>query len=654
MKQLLTIFTDKKENLRVIVSCFIFIAVSLVFREINMFNTVMISLMPENAIPPVLGLYLGPAGAVGAALGSVVVSLIRGINNPIAIAMKLALEFFYAYVPYKLWYTLNIKNRCDIPNLNNIKSISRYIYIILIDFICVYFMNEITKSFINNTSVNLELMALNIFSNFNYVIMIGVAALVAISTTDIRPHIPKNRHSFNINVHYDIIVYAVILMEIMYIYSVREKAVNGFSNKIILVMIYCFMIGFVISPITNEVNIVEISKMKGVFSLKGKVTIGFLMLSIAFISVLVITAHIALTNNSYTSFNTYKKIILVIGFSGYFIFIVTLLALYYVQKKITEPIQVLFKVVEDFTRTQYNSNNNYKELIKKCDEIKTGDEIEELVIAFEKMMSDLINYVKNLSKATAKIEKEAAELSVAHKIQAAMVPCKFPAFPDRKDFDIFGSMTPAKEVSGDFYDFFLINDDFLVFVIADVSGKGVPAALFMMTAKTTIKNLLTRTDDISEVVQKVNNDLCENNDTFMFVTAFIGVVDLKNGVLVYVNAGHNPPLLKHENGTFDYLDVKNNCILAIMPDAEFEKQTINIRKGDILFTYTDGITEAMNSEGNLFGISRLKETLNNQVRDDTELYRIIPMVEMKIAQYCDGQEQSDDITMLAFKYFGEN
>ncbi len=637
----------RREISRIVWSSIIFVLAVLIGKKIGIYTV-------ENAITPVLGLYFGAAGALGVGIGSIFQSIIYNNVQGSYVVMKFIVAFFYAYAPYKLWYTFNIKDKCDIPNLNNIKSILRYIYLTLIDFAAVYIMNELIDSLYFNNQINFDMLLLNIFNDFNYIIMIGVAVLIAISTTDIKPSIPKSSCGIKWNMHYDILIYVIIICEALCVYYVYLENSWSSNDGIVSYSIAAsviLMILFILAPIGNKANIVEISKMRGVFSLKGKVTIGFLIFSIIFISALGIITHLAFSTTLCGNYEIYKKINLLIGLSGYFIFALTLIVLQYVQSKITEPIQILFYAVENFTKTKYENNVNDEELIKKCNSIKTGDEIEELAIAFGKMMKDIKAYMKNLSTATARIEKEAAELTVARKIQESVLPH---TLPKNDEFEIYASINPAKEVSGDFYDFFIINDRYLVFLIADVSGKGVPAALFMMTAKTTIKNLFSKYNDISEAIFKVNNALCENNDTLMFVTAFISIIDLETGIMSYINAGHNPPLIKKDGKPFDYMSVKNNCILAIMPNAEFEKQTIQLKKGDMIFVYTDGITEAMNKEGSLFGVEKLKNSLNKEITEETNIYDIVPLIENHIAIYRDGQEQNDDITMLAFRFHGKD
>jgi len=275
-------------------------------------------------------------------------------------------------------------------------------------------------------------------------------------------------------------------------------------------------------------------------------------------------------------------------------------------------------------------------------DVKTGDEIETLAGTINKM-------VTNIKYITGEKERISAELDVATKIQASLLPCIFPAFPHRDEFDIYASMQPAKEVGGDFYDFFLIDEDTLAVVMADVSDKGVPAALFMVIAKTLIKNNAQEGKSPKEVFEVVNNLLCENNEASMFVTAFLGYLDIPSGKFTYVNAGHNPPLFKTD-GQFNWIKTKPGFVLAGMEDMFYKEYEVVFKPGDKLFLYTDGITEAMNNENALFGNNRLFDTLNAHLNSPLE--EIDMSIKREIENFVEGAEQADDITMLTLKYKG--
>ena len=256
------------------------------------------------------------------------------------------------------------------------------------------------------------------------------------------------------------------------------------------------------------------------------------------------------------------------------------------------------------------------------------------------------------AKIAQPIDTLEAELNVATRIQASMLPNVFPAFPYRTEFDIHANMLAAKEVGGDFYDFFMVDANTLAVVIADVSGKGVPAALFMVIAKTLIKNNALSGKSPQEVFYSVNNLLCENNEAGMFVTVFMGYLDIYTGKFTYVNAGHNPPLLKRAGKNFEWLSVIPGFVLAGLEDIQYKQYEITMNKDDLLFLYTDGASETFNNKGELFTESRLIESVNKN--NDTELKDFLQDIKNDIDIFAKGAEQADDITMLALKYKGSD
>ncbi len=244
--------------------------------------------------------------------------------------------------------------------------------------------------------------------------------------------------------------------------------------------------------------------------------------------------------------------------------------------------------------------------------------------------------------------KTEAELSIASNIQRDMLPGVFPAFPDRDEFDIYAIMEPAKDVGGDFYDFFLVDDTHLAVVIADVSGKGVPAALFMVISKTLIKNQTQPGIPLGDVFTRVNEQLCENNNECMFVTAFMGVLNLTNGCFEYVNAGHNPPLIKRADGDFDFLKIRPGFVLAVMEGMSYRSDEITLNEGDRVYLYTDGVTEATNTNKKLYGDERLRSTLNQG--KSLPLPELSHNIHTDIDVFVGSADQFDDITMLALEY----
>mgnify|MGYP006065083345 FL=1 len=280
--------------------------------------------------------------------------------------------------------------------------------------------------------------------------------------------------------------------------------------------------------------------------------------------------------------------------------------------------------------------------------IRTGDEIQALSEAIKTMELEINEYIQDLTTVTAEKERIGAELNVATQIQADMLPRIFPAFPEREEFDVYATMNPAKEVGGDFYDFFLVDDDHLAVVIADVSGKGVPAALFMVIAKTLIKNHAQNQEAPGTVFTQTNEQLCEGNDAGLFVTGWMGVLEISTGKFVYVNAGHNPPLLKRAGGTFERLKSRPGFVLAGMEGVRYRENTLQLEPGDRLYLYTDGVTEATNSHEELFGDERLQNALNEYM--DLPVEQFLPKIKECIDAFVGDADQFDDITMLALDY----
>ena len=317
------------------------------------------------------------------------------------------------------------------------------------------------------------------------------------------------------------------------------------------------------------------------------------------------------------------------------------------RRKVIRPIDQLTQATGAFIQ------NNEEELAEgtatvNVPEIRTGDEVEVLADSFRKMEEDMISYIRSFMEITAEKERIGAELNVATQIQADMLPRIFPAFPERREFDIYATMDPAKEVGGDFYDFFLVDEDHLAVVIADVSGKGVPAALFMVIAKTLIKNHAQNRDTPGAVFTQTNEQLCEGNDAGLFVTAWMGVLEISTGQFVYVNAGHNPPLLKRAGGQFEWLKSRPGFVLAGMEGIRYRENTLQLEPGDELYLYTDGVTEATNSSQELFGEERLQAALNEE--PDLPVHKLLPKIKGCIDAFVGEAEQFDDITMLGLHY----
>ena len=310
------------------------------------------------------------------------------------------------------------------------------------------------------------------------------------------------------------------------------------------------------------------------------------------------------------------------------------------SKKLTEPIIELSNDVKEIS----GGNFDYRA------QIRDNDEIGDLAKSFNYMAMSLKDYIHDLAVVTAERERIGAELNVATQIQADMLPRIFPPFPERKEFEIYATMTPAKEVGGDFYDFFLIDHDHLGLVMADVSGKGVPAALFMVIAKTLIKNRAMMGGTPSGILQYVNNQLCEGNDAELFVTVWLGILEISTGRVIAANAGHEYPALKRADGKFMLMKTKHSPAVATMENMKFRENEFFMKPGDMLYIYTDGVAEATNSDEKLYGTDRMIDALNKNA--DLSVNEILANIKRDVDEFTGDAPQFDDITMLGIKYFG--
>ena len=288
---------------------------------------------------------------------------------------------------------------------------------------------------------------------------------------------------------------------------------------------------------------------------------------------------------------------------------------------------------------------------KLTDSIRNKDEIGALAGSIDHMEEQIYAYIENITSITAEKQRILTELNLATRIQAAMLPNVFPAFPERADFDIYASMDPAKEVGGDFYDFFLVDDDHLCIVMADVSGKGVPAALFMMASKIILANNAMLGKSPKEILTDTNNTICSNNREEMFVSVWLGILELSTGKLTASNAGHEYPVLRKPDGEFELFKDKHGFVIGGMDGMVYSEYEIDLKPGSKLFLYTDGVPEATNAEEELFGNERMVAALNKDASASSE--EILGNVRSAVDEFVKNAEQFDDLTMLCIEYNGD-
>ena len=313
----------------------------------------------------------------------------------------------------------------------------------------------------------------------------------------------------------------------------------------------------------------------------------------------------------------------------------------YIRKHFVEPVE---KISAEASRFAAESR-----VAKPLGKVSGINELSELAASMDKLETEMIEYIDTVEATAAEEERLKSELSLAASIQLDAIPSDYPAFPDRKDFDIFGSMTPARGIGGDYYNYILVDDDHLALWIGDVSGKGIPAALFMMKSNLLISEQARNGGSPASILAAVNNELCENNQSGMFVTVWLGILELSSGKLVAANAGHEFPVVRHE-GTFELLKDKHGFVLAGDKDLRYVDYEILLSPGDMVFVYSDGLPEATNISKEMFKMPRVVQAMNDSKGASPE--EVVHFVKAQVDSFVGEADQFDDLTMLCLQYKG--
>ncbi len=334
---------------------------------------------------------------------------------------------------------------------------------------------------------------------------------------------------------------------------------------------------------------------------------------------------------------TFTFVVLLVEFLSAIVFITVFSAV--MNRRIISPITKIGKEASLFVTKGGKPS-------AELEQIPYNDEIGTLAKAISKMEVDIHNYINDLTNITAEKERIGTELKVATQIQSDMLPSVYPAFPDHSEFDLFATMSPAKEVGGDLFDYLILDKNRILFMVGDVSGKGVPAALFMVITKTLLVSHAVQGMSPSQIFEMTNNQLSQNNASSMFVTCWLGIFSLDTGELTYVNAGHPSPVLCRSEGKIDYVREKPDFVLAAMPGVKYTEHILKMSKGDSLFVYTDGVTEATDSQNQLFGEERLLDAVSKT--SGMNALDSLKEVRRHVDAFVGEGEQFDDITMLNF------
>ena len=592
-------------------ACFVvYLAVLEGFLAVPQFNDI-VQIRPASALGPVLGLFFGLPGIFGCATANLVSDILHEGATPFMLAGYFLIQIMYNGLPRWVWYLVNAKSPRPYPRFDSASKTALYMGLVLVDSACV---NLAVYLFVGAPPESGPSFAARGLNNVWMLLYIGLPLLYALERSPLMPNPPRWIHVPYRNI---------------------KKA--NLTQR--------FVIWFVIAS-------------------------ALLML---LVSVLVI----AFASGDEESFQTvvhtmfHEAAILMVP-----IFLPMFAFLHILECRFTRPIEVLALDQQTFIeRMESDVEQGRRDMRIAVDErgTKPRYEIAELYESTNKMRRDMVGFIERLYNVTAERQRTATELDVARQIQMSAVPHDFDSLTERFALDIAGFMRPAREVGGDFYDVFEVGERGVAFVIGDVSGKGVPAALFMMRAQSLLRQYLLETDDLGTAFTLANRQLCERNDAMLFVTAFACVVDTATGEVRFANAGHNPPVLK-QNGKLSYLKCRPGLVLGAMDVVKYREGRFACSPSDGLLLYTDGVSEAANAAEELYGEERLLETL---ARIDASGGEGVPVVSdvqasdvaaaasaaaassaqtavnslvTSVDAFAGEAPQADDITMLAFRW----
>lgn len=595
-------------------------------------------LSPHVGILVISGLLFGPYGALGSALGCFLCDLVRGYSLTISILSEI-IGFAISYLAYKLWYD-NYKGRLETtqPKLNNTYNI---IIFILITLICALLFSVLNGKLFyllySDTTLIYFLIEIRYFLNFiNSSFVFGIIGIWLSNKIDF-VHIPQTSSNKSKEKLYKILEIFLIITLILAAMIDYGHLLNKYLAAFELIVISAILFVYLSKPITSDIVFKDSKSIP-----EGIMNIFHLaILFIIIIGILISYDHILITaidnllpinaNEVMISMMILVDILLLI------FFIPSFSVLRYIEIKVIEPIMSFSKIKDLIHENEKIDSEKLVGIYSRY--VNEETEIGTLARSYTDLINFNNNYIENIHEIESEKERIKAELDIATRIQAANLPTQSIV---NDDYTVNGYSHPAKEVGGDFFDYYQLNDDDLAIVIGDASGKGVPAALLAMISQVMIKQLLNNELNPSKVLYSLNNQLCEHNPESMFITLWLGIYNRTNKRLTFSNAGHNPPLIK-ENGEFRYLDIDSGIVLGIMNDFEYVDEEITL--GNELVLYTDGITDANNTQNEMYGENRLLNFFNGFKLDEDPIGFLLN----DIKEFTGDAKQYDDMTLLYLK-----
>ena len=617
-------------------------------------NEMPLNIMPNLALCPVIGILFGPFASLGVNLVSFVDNVTTGI--PIEYCLiDLVTVFLTSYIPYRLWYSTGMNRDDRPPVLDSVRNITKFVAMMIVASLVYTILYNITYGLMDGMFI-LNFEDLVRFMNvLSFSFLFGLAAILLFRYLGIRFYSPKyggTPDDFRRNVDprfYDLMLVLGIVLPLF----VLNVSPSGPAIPAMGILTYALLIAFLLKPIepasmderTVRIKGLDINKFNR--SLIERMIVIFIIYGLLICLAFGAAAWMGILEDAF-GWGYDVTIVFYMSMGLILFFVPALVFLWYVERFVTEPIGELSEASRNFISSNHEFSS--EEFGYTCRDLTNLDsEIGELARSLTKMTADIEEYVDDLRTLNSQQEMYRAELNVAKGIQESFVPTNFSSI-NGTGASVAASMNAAKYVGGDFYDFFMIDTDHLAIAIGDVSGKGVPAALFMAVTKYLIEGQSRPGFTPDEIFSKVNLGLCRNNEQNMFVTSWIGILELTTGKLSYCNAGHNPPIIAKRETDPELLIGPRSFVLGAKEGMKYRMAEIVMEPGDRILLYTDGVTEANDHFDEFYGVERLIDCLKNN--EDTSPNDQIKAITDDIAEFTKHAIQFDDITMLLLRYDG--
>ncbi len=590
---------------------------------------------PHVGLILISGLLFGPYGVVGTVLGNTLCDTFRHYSPELTISSAI-LSFGISYLAYKLWY--GDYSRRDVitkPRLNNMSNLLLFIGIVIV---CSTLYSIIQKELFyilypETIETSFEIGTRYFINFLNSAFIFGIIGIWFSKKIDF-VHVPKiSKRKPNVKFYkvLGVLIFIFTIFVLIYDYYFVQNIQITIANTIILTALIFI---YITKPIKSKITEITYT------SIPEKVMRIFLIATM----VLIIIAILISTNDILLEvidiFSPVEMddlviyMMVIVDILLIIFFIPCLFVLKYIEMEVIDPLYSFSKIEQYIKKGDKIQSDELLKVYSK--HINDTDEIGMLARSYTNLINNTNEYIENIEKIEGEKHRIEAELNIAEKIQKSILPTKS---IENENYSVYGNSKPAREVGGDFFDYFKIDDENLVMVIGDASGKGVPAALLSITTHAIIKQLLKSEKDPSKVLYQLNNQLCENNTEMMFITLWLGIYNKKTKIMTFSNAGHEPPLISDKNG-FEKLNMDSGIVLGVIKDFEFKKEEISAFHR--LIAYTDGITDAKNINNEFYG----EERLINKLNEITEKHEKIKLLLKDLEEFTTGCEQFDDMTLI--------